>query len=239
MMSRPRWSSKIFSASQSIQDWSMLAAERVLPWVTTAGMVTPIGPSPMLVGEVGDDLPDDRGHVLGGRLLRRGDLEPIGDQLPGGQVDRSALDAAAADVDAEYGSAALRLVAHARSLATSLAIRGGAGRLAHWGHDGRSEIAEATRIVPASAEDIFELLATPAQHALIDGSGTVKGPKRGTPQRLSSGRPVRHEHADRRPRTRSSMRWSSSRRGGGSPGGTSAGTSGATFSSRWAPTPPR
>jgi len=49
------------------------------------------------------------------------------------------------------------------------------------------EIAEATRIVPASAEDIFELLATPANHALIDGSGTVKGTKRGTPQRLSSG----------------------------------------------------
>ena len=25
----------------------MLAADRVMPWVTTAGMVTPIGPSPM------------------------------------------------------------------------------------------------------------------------------------------------------------------------------------------------
>ena len=49
------------------------------------------------------------------------------------------------------------------------------------------EIAEATRIVPASAEDIFELLASPAQHALIDGSGTVKGAQRGTPERLSQG----------------------------------------------------
>jgi uncharacterized protein YndB with AHSA1/START domain len=49
------------------------------------------------------------------------------------------------------------------------------------------EIAEATRIVPASAEDIFELLASPAQHALIDGSGTVKGAQRGTPERLSPG----------------------------------------------------
>ena len=49
------------------------------------------------------------------------------------------------------------------------------------------EIAEATRIVPASAEDIFELLASPAQHALIDGSGTVKGVQRGTPERLSPG----------------------------------------------------
>ena len=49
------------------------------------------------------------------------------------------------------------------------------------------EIAEATRIVPASAEDIFELLASPSQHALIDGSGTVKGAQRGTPERLSPG----------------------------------------------------
>jgi len=49
------------------------------------------------------------------------------------------------------------------------------------------EIAEATRIVPASAEDVFELLASPAQHALIDGSGTVKGAQRGTPERLSQG----------------------------------------------------
>ena len=49
------------------------------------------------------------------------------------------------------------------------------------------EMAEATRIVPASAEDIFELLASPAQHALIDGSGTVKGAQRGTPERLSPG----------------------------------------------------
>ncbi|HSU34569.1 MAG TPA: SRPBCC family protein [Propionibacteriaceae bacterium] len=49
------------------------------------------------------------------------------------------------------------------------------------------KIAEATRIVPASAENIFELLASPAKHALIDGSGTVKGAQRGTPERLSLG----------------------------------------------------
>ncbi len=47
--------------------------------------------------------------------------------------------------------------------------------------------AQSTRIVPASADAIFELLATPAQHALIDGSGTVKGPQRRTPHRLSPG----------------------------------------------------
>ena len=40
-------------------------------------------------------------------------------------------------------------------------------------------MAEATRIVPASAADIFELLATPGQARVIDGSGTVKGAQRG------------------------------------------------------------
>ena len=39
-------------------------------------------------------------------------------------------------------------------------------------------VAEATRIVPASAADIFELLATPAKHPLIDGSNTVLGRSR-------------------------------------------------------------
>jgi hypothetical protein len=100
------------------------------------------------------------------------------------------------------------------------------------------EIAEATRIVPASAEDIFELLASPAQHALIDGSGTVKGAQRGTPERLSQGA-----------RFGMNMRIGAPykilnevvefEKGGGSPGGTSAGTSGATSWSRWVPTPPR
>jgi hypothetical protein len=49
------------------------------------------------------------------------------------------------------------------------------------------EIAEATRIVPAAAADIFELLATPARHCEIDGSGSVRGIQRGTPVRLALG----------------------------------------------------
>ena len=48
-------------------------------------------------------------------------------------------------------------------------------------------VAEATRIVPASAADIFELLATPAKHPLIDGSNTVLGAQPLTPDRLSLG----------------------------------------------------
>ena len=46
---------------------------------------------------------------------------------------------------------------------------------------------EATRIVPASAADIFELLATPAKHPLIDGSDTVLSAQSRTPERLSAG----------------------------------------------------
>jgi uncharacterized protein YndB with AHSA1/START domain len=46
----------------------------------------------------------------------------------------------------------------------------------------------ATRIVPAPAEEIFDLLADPARHAEIDGSGTVREVRgRRTPERLSLG----------------------------------------------------
>lgn len=43
-----------------------------------------------------------------------------------------------------------------------------------------------TRFVPAPPEEIFELLADPRKHALIDGSGTVQKSLSG-PQRLSKG----------------------------------------------------
>jgi hypothetical protein len=50
------------------------------------------------------------------------------------------------------------------------------------------QVAAATRIVPASAADIFDLLARPARHPEFDGSGTVRavGGSR-TPERLSLG----------------------------------------------------
>ena len=41
-------------------------------------------------------------------------------------------------------------------------------------------------VVAASPQEVFELLATPARHPELDGSGTVKKPVRG-PARLSSG----------------------------------------------------
>ena len=49
-------------------------------------------------------------------------------------------------------------------------------------------VLSATRVVPAPAAEIFDLLATPARHAEIDGSGTVREPRGSrTPERLSPG----------------------------------------------------
>ncbi|GLY50222.1 SRPBCC family protein [Lentzea sp. NBRC 102530] len=42
-------------------------------------------------------------------------------------------------------------------------------------------------VVPAPAAGIFDLLAAPAKHPLIDGSGTVLAPREGAPERLAVG----------------------------------------------------
>ncbi|GMA21912.1 SRPBCC family protein [Arsenicicoccus piscis] len=44
-----------------------------------------------------------------------------------------------------------------------------------------------TRVVPAPAQQIFDLLADPAQHPVIDGSGTVRGSTESRPERLHLG----------------------------------------------------
>jgi uncharacterized protein YndB with AHSA1/START domain len=49
---------------------------------------------------------------------------------------------------------------------------------------GRVVIAE--RVIPAPAAEIFEVLAHPALHEVVDGSGTVRGVRRG-PDRLGPG----------------------------------------------------
>ena len=50
------------------------------------------------------------------------------------------------------------------------------------------QVVAGTRIVPAAAGDIFELLASPARHPEFDGSGTVREVRgRRTPERLSLG----------------------------------------------------
>lgn len=44
-----------------------------------------------------------------------------------------------------------------------------------------------TRVLRASAEDIFDVLADPARHADIDGSGSVRNALSGNPSRLFLG----------------------------------------------------
>jgi hypothetical protein len=43
------------------------------------------------------------------------------------------------------------------------------------------------RVIPAPAGDLFDVVADPAQHAAIDGSGTVKALRHGSPARLAPG----------------------------------------------------
>lgn len=43
------------------------------------------------------------------------------------------------------------------------------------------------RFIAATPEAIFEILATPSKHSVIDGSGTVKGAQPRGPERLSAG----------------------------------------------------
>ncbi|WP_026553705.1 SRPBCC family protein [Arthrobacter sp. 35W] len=43
------------------------------------------------------------------------------------------------------------------------------------------------RFIPVAAEEIFDVLAVPAMHSVIDGSGTVQAAQPGGPERLSLG----------------------------------------------------
>ena len=54
-------------------------------------------------------------------------------------------------------------------------------------HDKKNKIVSVSKLVPASAEQIFDLLTNPAMHAVIDGSGSVITPKSSAPKRLSQG----------------------------------------------------
>jgi uncharacterized protein YndB with AHSA1/START domain len=51
----------------------------------------------------------------------------------------------------------------------------------------QGDVVSVERMVPAAPAAIFEVLADPAKHPIIDGSGSVKQAKTDTPQRLSLG----------------------------------------------------
>ena len=48
-------------------------------------------------------------------------------------------------------------------------------------------VSSATRVISATPEVIFELLANPADHARFDGSGSVQGARADAPERLTLG----------------------------------------------------
>lgn len=52
-------------------------------------------------------------------------------------------------------------------------------------HDKKNKIVSVSKLVSASPDQIFDLLANPAMHAVIDGSGSVLAPKSSAPQRLA------------------------------------------------------
>jgi hypothetical protein len=54
-------------------------------------------------------------------------------------------------------------------------------------HDSSKKIARVSAVISASQQEIFALLADPAQHATIDGSGSVKSSREEHPQRLELG----------------------------------------------------
>jgi uncharacterized protein YndB with AHSA1/START domain len=49
------------------------------------------------------------------------------------------------------------------------------------------KVISVSRVIAAPAQAIFDLLADPAMHPVLDGSGTVKGSRGGNPERLSLG----------------------------------------------------
>jgi uncharacterized protein YndB with AHSA1/START domain len=50
-----------------------------------------------------------------------------------------------------------------------------------------SRVVSVERVIPAPADTLFDVVADPAQHAVIDGSGTVKALRAGSPPRLAPG----------------------------------------------------
>lgn len=49
------------------------------------------------------------------------------------------------------------------------------------------QVISVSRVIPAPAQKIFDLLADPAMHPVLDGSGTVKASRGDNPQRLALG----------------------------------------------------
>ena len=54
-------------------------------------------------------------------------------------------------------------------------------------NDVKKRVVSASRVIPAGPAEIFDLLADPDKHHVIDGSDTVMAARSGNPERLSLG----------------------------------------------------
>ena len=52
---------------------------------------------------------------------------------------------------------------------------------------GKKRTLSTSRVIPAPRQQIFDVLADPAMHPVIDGSGTVRDAQEGGPERLEAG----------------------------------------------------
>ena len=52
---------------------------------------------------------------------------------------------------------------------------------------GPQQAVAAERVIAAPAQRLFDIVADPAMHSVIDGSGTVRALRKGSPRRLSQG----------------------------------------------------
>ena len=59
-----------------------------------------------------------------------------------------------------------------------------------------NRVVSASRVINASPAEIFDILADPAQHHVIDGSDTVIAARGGNPDPAQHGGPFRHGHED-------------------------------------------
>ena len=232
---RPRRPSRPGRRSRTCRCWPPSGSARA---VTTAGMVMPIGPSPMSSAKCSTISRDDLGHVASGSTWP-GCRSATGlGELARWSGRRGALDATAADVDAEDGTAVachsgglshVRQPIHGLFPARHPGPSSDAPRR-HWVHELRHHLRQPYGRRPRRRD------LRPAGHAPSTqrvrrlrqrprGAGTDTGAALGRGE-------VRDADADRAAVQDLERGRSSSTSRPGSPGGTSAATSGAICSIR-------
>ena len=72
------------------------------PWRAGAGKEIPTGPSPMVGGEIVDDLTQYGDNILGRRLLRGENAKPRFGEVPDFEVNRGSFDSGTTNVNSQH-----------------------------------------------------------------------------------------------------------------------------------------